>query len=209
MKTRDSLRWSFVSVVLLGALVLGGAALTLRSASAADPIAVASASGSASVAASASVAWPVGPPKRDPEPEPLEKQTIPTEKSKVPTLDEWRNAKQVEVLRRGVYFESDCKAYLVREWLKIKCELPVGAVFQHSGNPEGVAFWVRPKAELIMDMNSPNPGEMLFPLRQGDRRLLQFFTLRHDSCIGIGFEPSVMVDETWLEGEPAPTVVLR
>ena len=123
---------------------------------------------------------------------------------------EWRAAKVVDVHRGGRYATSECKVFLVREWLKIRCESNMGAVFQHSGSPEGVAFWVKPKEDLFLGgFDSPNPAEMIFPLHPGDRRLLQFFTLRHDSCVGVGFEPSVMVDETWLDGEPSPTVVLR
>lgn len=212
MKTRDALRWAFVSMAALGALALGGAAMTLRSAAAADPIAGAAASSSASgsATASASALWPVGAPKREPELESLEKQTIPTEKSKVPTLDEWNSAKAVDVHRGGLHAASECKVLLVREWLKIRCESTMGAVFQHSGNPEGVAFWVNPRPDIFLEgLDSPNSAEMIFPLRQGDRRLLQFFTMRRDGCVGVGFDPSVMVDETWLEGEPAPTVVLR
>lgn len=208
MKTRDFLRWTFVSVASLSALALGGAAMTLQPASAADPANIA-ASASASAAASSSAAMPVGPPKREPPLDALEKLTIPAEKSKVPTLDEWRNAKQVDVVRGGGYAPAQCKVFLVREWIKIKCELTLGAVFQHSGNTEGVAFWVRSKENIMEDMMATNPAEMIFPLRQGDRRLLQFFTLRHDSCTGVGFDPSVMVDETWLDGEPGPTVILR
>jgi hypothetical protein len=98
----------------------------------------------------------------------------------------------------------------VREWLKVKCDSNIGAIYQHSGNPEGIAFWVRPKTDLWSGgMEDKNPGEMLFPLRVGDRRLLQFFELRHDSCVGVGFNPSVLVDETWIEGDSAPVVVLR
>ena len=151
---------------------------------------------------------PHGPPKREPPTEPLESLTIPTEKSPVPKLDEWKSAKQVEVIRRG-YQSSSCVALLVREWLKIKCDLVVGAIWLHSGSAEGVAFWVTPKEDVWTDMERPNGGEMILPLRSGDRRLLQFFSLRHDSCRGIGHEPSVMVDETWIEGDPAPIVVLQ
>jgi hypothetical protein len=100
-------------------------------------------------------------------------------------------------------------ALRVREWLKVKCELSVGAIYQHAGNATGVAFWIRPKPDMMMTIDEVNSGEMIFPLRVGDRRLLQFFELRHDACIGIGYEPSVIVDETWIEGDSGPTVVLR
>jgi hypothetical protein len=202
MKRRVLLRGVFVSVASVAALFMGTTATSLRSVSAASP----ATSASASASAVASEITPVGPPKREPPMEELEKLTIPTEKSPVPKLEEWKNAKQVEVIRRG-YQAPSCVALLVREWLKIKCDLVVGAIWLHSG--EGVAFWVTPKEDVWTDLERANGGEMIMPLRPGDRRLLQFFSLRHDPCTGIGHEPSVMVDETWIEGDAAPIVVLQ
>lgn len=204
MKKRVLLRWVLVSMASISSLAMCGAVATLRSASAASP----AASASALVSASASANAPVGPPKREPSSELLEKQTIPTTASKVPTLEEWKTATVVDV-ERGSSAATNCVLYLVREWLKIKCNLVVGAIYQHSGNAEGVAFWVQPKTEIFSTMFEANGGEMIFPLRSGDRRLLQFYSLRHDPCKGIDYEPSVMVDETWIEGESAPTVVLQ
>ena len=204
MNKRVLLRAILLSAASISGLAMCGAAATLRSASAADPVA----SASVSAAASASANAPVGPPKREPPIEVLEKQTIPTEKSPVPKLDEWLKARPVEVFRHD-YNSANCIVLRVREWLKVKCDMRVGAIYQHSGNPEGVLFWVGPKLEIYLDIESKNGGEMIFPLRPGDRRLLQFFELRQDPCVGIGFDPSVIVDETWIEGEPGPIVVLR
>lgn len=204
MNKRILSRWVLLSIASMSGLAMCGAAVTLRSASAASPVASASASASASAATNA----PVGPPKREPIPEKLEKQTVPTEKSPVPTFKEWQEAPPVEVERRS-YDATSCTVFRVREWLKVKCDMAMGAIHQHSGNPEGVAFWIRPKDDLYTGMESKNGGEMIFPMRPGDRRLLQFFDVRHDPCIGVGYGPSVMVDETWIEGDPAPIVVLR
>lgn len=206
MKKRVLLRWVLFSTASISGLAMCGAAATLRSASAASPAASASANASASALASANA--PVGPPKREPPIEVLEKQTIPTTASKVPSLEEWKTATVVDV-ERGSSAATDCVVYLVREWLKIKCNLVIGAIYQHSGTPEGVAFWIQPKENIYATMYEANGGEMIFPLRAGDRRFIQFYILRHDSCRGIAYEPSVMVDETWIEGESAPTVVLR
>ncbi len=195
----------FVRLVLLSATSMAGLAACAMAANL--PLASAAAP-SASASASAAAAAPAGPPVREPRPEPLEKAAIPEAKSTVPTLEEWKTATVVEVWRRH-YRADDCKVLRVREWLKVKCDLAVGAIHQHAGSPEGVAFWIHPKPELYANLEEKNPGELIIPLRKGDRRLLQFFLLERDSCGGLRFEPSVMVDETWLEGEAAPTVVLR
>lgn len=206
MNKRVLLRAVFLSI---SGLAVCSAAATLRSASAADPAASASAITPASASASAAANEPVGPPKREPPIEPLEKQTIPAERSPVPKLEEWKNATPVHVERRSSDAHS-CDVLRVREWLKVKCDISVGAIYQHAGTPEGVSFWVRPIPYLWSNgFEEKNGGEMIFPLRPGDRRLLQFFHLRQDPCVSIGFTPSVMVDETWIEGDPGPTVVLR
>jgi hypothetical protein len=211
MKSCVLLRGVLFSTAAIFGLAMCGAVASLRLASAASPAASASASASSSTQASDSANAPVGPPKREPIIEQLEKQTIPTTASPVPKLEEWKNATKVDV-ERGSHVASQCDLFLVREWLKVKCNLNVGAIYQHSGKSEGVAFWIRPKPDLWSNaaaMEEANGGEMIFPLRVGDRRLLQFYTLRHDSCVGTAHEPSVMVDETWIEGESAPTMVLR
>lgn len=213
MKKRVLVRWVLFSTAALTGLAMCGAATSLRSANAANAAASASASAAASALAAASASAllfaPVPPPKRQPPIALLETLTIPSTPSPVPTLDEWKNATVVDVSRHG-YETSDCTLWLVREWLKIKCDLSIGAIYQHAGNPEGVAFWITPKPNIWSGgMEEKNGGEMIFPLRVGDRRFLQFYRLQHDGCVGVGYGPSVMVDETWVEGDPAPTVVLR
>lgn len=207
MNKRNSMRWAMVFAASLSGLAMFGAALTMQSASAADPAAPASASALAS--ASSSAMAPGSPPKRNAPLEPLEKQTIPTEKSPMPKLTEWQEAKQVEVHFNSAQSKS-CKALLVREWLKVKCDMSVGSVWLHTGSEQGLAFWVQPTTqETMWQMEFPNGGEAILPLRPGDRRLIQFFSRAHDPCTGNGTWPSVMLDETWIEGEPGPTVVLR
>lgn len=207
MNKRNSIRWALVFAASLSGLAMCGAAATLQSASAADPSASASASALASSSSSATA--PAGAPKREAPLEPLEKQTIPTEKSPLPKLAEWENAKQVEIYHNSVK-STLCKALLVREWLKVKCNMSVGNLWLHSGSEQGVAFWVQPvPLDEMYNVENANGGEVILPLRVGDRRLIQFFAKAHEPCVGIGTAPSVMLDETWIEGEPGPVVVLR
>ena len=209
MNKRNSRHWALVFAASLSGVAMCSAVVTMQSASAADPAASASASASALAADSSSAMAPAGPPKREPPLEPLEKQTIPTEKSPLPKLAEWESAKQVEVYLNS-YQAKNCKALLVREWLKIKCAMSVGGLYLHTGSEQGIAFWAQPAPESEMwNMEFANGGEVILPLRSGDRRLIQFFARAHDPCVGMGTWPSVMLDETWIEGDPGPIVVLR
>ena len=153
----------------------------------------------ATPAASASVA-------REPLPQPLEAQSIPTDPSKPPALEEWKTATPVEITRRSGDAKR-CLAYRVREWLKVKCSMIVAEIHQYGGSPEGVFLWIGPKPDFGWD--TKNGGELIFPMRQGDRRILQFFELVPNMCVGSASSTSIIVDEVWIEGDKGPTVVLR
>jgi len=158
------------------------------------------ANGSASPIASANK------PARLPEPEPLASQSIPKESSSRPTLEEWKNATVIQITRRSMN-AHDCDVFRVREWLKVKCNITAALVMQHGGNPENVFFWIG--SHDGMDWSKVNGGEVIFPMRPGDQRVFEFFRLFPETCFGRQALPWLIVDETWIDGEPSPTVVIR
>ncbi|HRI63554.1 MAG TPA: hypothetical protein PK156_04935 [Polyangium sp.] len=190
------------------AMIVGpGCILAGLSAMATTPSEVVSAaSTTTSAAPSAAASASAAKPPRPPPPVPLESQTIPREPSPRPTLEEWKNGQHVRVTRRSAEARS-CEAYLVREWLKIKCTKNIAAVAQQSGNTNDVFFWVAPNEK--MDWGYLNGGEVMFRMQPGDQRVIEFFQMIFESCFGHQAWPWVVVDETWLENEPHPTVVLR
>ncbi|WP_437987390.1 hypothetical protein [Sorangium sp. So ce117] len=134
---------------------------------------------------------------------PLDAAPFPPEPSKQPTAAEWKAAPRVRLSRAGPA-AAGCRAYRTREWLRIRCpELTVSAISLLGGKSEGVAFWIDPPrggSEL------PRGGEVMFPIRRGDRRVIQILTF------GPGYDgpftllPAIVIQEQWLEDEPAPTV---
>ncbi|XYI03707.1 hypothetical protein ACMHYB_29660 [Sorangium sp. So ce1128] len=134
---------------------------------------------------------------------PLDAEPFPVEPSKQPTAAEWKAAPRVRLSRTGPA-AAGCRAYRTREWLRIRCpELTVSAISLLGGKTEGVAFWIDPTrggSEL------PRGGEVMFPIRRGDRRVIQILTF------GPGYDgpftllPAIVVQEQWLDDEPAPTV---
>src|SRR5262245_27757212 len=90
----------------------------------------------AAATASASVSAPA-PKAREPALESLEGQSIPTDSSKVPTVDEWKTATPIDFTRRSIAGGA-CRAYRLREWLKVDCPPPIAGIRQVGGNPEGV-----------------------------------------------------------------------
>ncbi|WP_437291893.1 hypothetical protein [Sorangium sp. So ce406] len=134
---------------------------------------------------------------------PLDAEPFPAEPSRQPTAAEWKTAPRVRLSRAGPA-AAGCRAYRMREWLRIRCpELTVSAMSLLGGKTEGVAFWIDPPrggSEL------PRGGEVMFPIRRGDRRVIQILTF------GPGYDgpftllPAIVVQEQWLDDEPAPTV---
>ncbi|WP_437932442.1 hypothetical protein WMF37_25340 [Sorangium sp. So ce291] len=157
-------------------------------------------------AKAAATGAPGKPPATAPEAveeRPLDAEPFPAEPSKQPTAAEWKTAPRVRLSRSGPA-AAGCRAYRTREWLRIRCpELTVSAISLLGGKTEGVAFWIDPPrggSEL------PRGGEVMFPIRRGDRRVIQILTF------GPGYDgpftllPAIVVQEQWLDDEPAPTV---
>jgi hypothetical protein len=67
------------------------------------------------------------------------------------------------------------------------------------GSNEGLSFWIGPE-------DKGRPGEVQFPLRRGDRRIVQLWTDGKTADGSAVPEPLLVVQEQWLEGDAAPTV---
>jgi hypothetical protein len=137
------------------------------------------------------------PPPGD-EPRRLDADPPGTEKSPSPKAAEWASASKVKLTRVGPA-ASGCIAYKVREWLRVRCPIKTFAVSLLGGSGEGVAFWIGPEAEQ-------QPGEVQFPMRRGDRRVVEFWTYGKDAAGSFMPEPAFLVQEQWVDGEAAPTV---
>jgi hypothetical protein len=168
----------------------------------ADPAATAlpsaSAPGPASASAAASAAPDAGPslPRFDAEP-------FSDEKTPRPSLAEWKPVQPVALtdpLRFG------CNAYRLREWVRIRCSsLATSSIALLGGSPEGIALWV--DTPLPDSFNIPPGGEVIFPVRRGDRRIFEWSTFG-ESYEGIGFPViAFLISESWAPDEPAPRII--
>lgn len=120
------------------------------------------------------------------------------EKSAVPTAKEWVDASPVKLTRTSPA-ASGCSARRVREWLRVRCPAKTFALSLLGGSNEGLAFWIGPETEGQF-------GEVQFPLRRGDRRVIQFWGTKTDPA-GVGeLAPALVLQEQWVEGEAAPMV---
>ena len=97
----------------------------------------------------------------------------------------------------------------VREWVRVSCpDLVTASIAMLGGNPKGMAFWIDPVREG-QDGKLPAGGEVMFPVRRGDRRVVQLLSF------GPGYEgpftqlPALVVQESWLDGEERPVLLLH
>lgn len=132
------------------------------------------------------------------DPRPLDGATIPAEKSGSPKVAEWVSAARVRPTRRAA--SASCRMDLVREWLRVKCAGEAFAISMLGGDVDGIAYWIDPKTK---------EGEVLLPLRRGGRHAFQFWKAGKDRAGAFVPEPTVVVQQYWLEGAASPVVTLH
>ena len=167
-----------------------------------------------SLAGPASSATPSAPPSSSVTTPPVEvvpfaSVSIPSERSAVPKPAEWEQAKEVRLDRRTVA-TTKCRAFVLREYMKVKCAVPMVGVRQFAGSIEDVQVAVVPKDEPPKVFLAPLGGHVVFPLRRGQGLLFQFFEAATGGY-GEGFFPAngAIVDAYWPAGDAAPTVTVR
>ncbi len=148
--------------------------------------------------ASASASPPGGTQRAAPAGTPLEKARVPTEKSPPPTATEWEGATEVALMRP---LPPTCSAHLVREWLRIRCESTARGLTQISGPREGTSFYAHEQHwDHAMGVHVAGRCEVLFPLRRGERRVLELVGHLY------GITGTISVSAQWLDDQPGPWV---
>lgn len=131
-------------------------------------------------------------------PSALDGSVFPTAPTPIPKADEWTHAERMELTRTGPLAEG-CRTYRVREWLRIRCPVKTFALSLLGGDVQGVAFWIGPASE-------GQPGEVLFPVRRGDRRIVQLWGPEVDAKGIFTPKATLIIQEQWVPGMAAPIV---
>jgi hypothetical protein len=123
-----------------------------------------------------------------------------------PKPDEWKAAPVVR-LSRDV---EACRAYRVREWLKIHCAgFPAAGASLLAGTRTGVGLWVDPPRDPGDEMKTLRSAEVIFPLRRGDGRLFQIGQFGEGYDGPVAWNLAFTISEQWIEGDGAPIVSVR
>jgi hypothetical protein len=134
MKSR-SLLWITAAVCALSLDSLAQPAPSSSAGPKADP--------SGGAPANAKVAIPPWPSSREAFPA-FDAEPFPAEKTKTPDDADWKKAVEVRLSRVSPGVPAACRAWRVREWMKIHCEIRTAGLRMLAGSREGVSFLLAP-----------------------------------------------------------------
>lgn len=128
----------------------------------------------------------------------------PESPSAFPRPMEWTQGRWVELPRRSGVHAGGCRVEQLREWLRVRCEgMRVSGITQLGGAP-GARYAIEPAG----DDRIPGGGEIVVPVRRGDRRVFLLWTFDEGYDGPLTVVPGVVMQEYWLAGAAAPVVVL-
>ena len=128
------------------------------------------------------------------------------ERTPKPKDKEWATAEQVALDgRTGMAFPTPCEARRLHEWIRIRCTTPTGSIALLGGNHEGLSLHLEPLKEEFDSF--ADAGEIVFPVRRGDRRVIEWLTVEFGYKGANSLTPFFVLSESWLPGEERPTIL--
>jgi len=137
------------------------------------------------------------------------------ERTPRPSKKEWNDAAFVSLDRElhtdtSSWLAQPCKAQRLREWIRVRCEgISLGAISLLGGDRKDLVLQLDP-VEVEGEFGVfPEGGEIVFPVRPGDRRVIEWLRIAFGYKGANSIEPFFVLSEEWLEGEPRPTIVVH
>ena len=124
----------------------------------------------------------------------------PNEASKPPSLDEWKSAEDLSARGGGA---SSCRIRRVREWVRIRCLEGETVELEQIAGPQVHSLAIEVPPNAFANVGS---GGTVFPVRRGDRRVLQWLMPRYTSVIEA--ESGLILTEQWLPDDPGPQITI-
>lgn len=122
------------------------------------------------------------------------------ERTPKPKDKEWTTAERV-----AIDGQISCEARRLREWIRIRCETATGSIALLGGNHEGLSIYLEPLKEEFDSF--ADAGEIVFPVRRGDRRVIEWLTVEFGYKGANSLTPFFVLSESWLPGEERPTIL--
>lgn len=134
-------------------------------------------------------------------------QPFPEEKSPRPKKDDWKAVPEVKLSEGSMSSGGSCKLQRLREWVRIFCTTTTAKITLICGDPEDVYVMM---GQVPADWGIfPEEGEIVFPVRKGDRRLFEW------QGVEFGYKGAntavnfLVISELWLPWEEKPVIVAR
>lgn len=145
---------------------------------------------------------PAGPPRPPTLRESFADDPPPRDASPRPTREEWRMATAMALDGAS----SRCRAQRVREWLRVRCEyVSAQEIALLSGRRDGTFLAVQKRSA---DWFGDTAESIVISLRPGDRRVIALTGVEMGRYMTNGPSTDALLSEQWVDGEPAPLVVL-
>ena len=149
------------------------------------------------------------PPKRLPQATELDELAIADGHSAMPTSAEWLAEKRMATSH------SRCFARVVREWMSIECTTPPNRAFEPlglvrvlAGDASEVQQWTYNATRQDVDAFARVTAAAVFPVRRGDRRLLEIVYIAHGAHQRFDRAEAYTISVTWLEGMSSPEITV-
>lgn len=139
---------------------------------------------------------------------PAAKWVPPQEESKRPSEADWAKAEPLALERS----HRMCKAARIREWVRVQCK--------RSGRTGEPYLGLRVVGGSHEDVRVADPAEgekgkrdiaVVFPVHRGDRRVIEIVGTQELGwkSFTVYEELELVVSETWLDGDPAPSITVH
>jgi hypothetical protein len=128
------------------------------------------------------------------------------ERTPKPKDKEWATAERVAIDGlAGMAFPTPCETRRLHEWIRIRCTTATGSIALLGGNHEGLSLHLDPLKEEFDSF--ANGGEIVFPVRRGDRRVIEWLTVEFGYKGANSLTPFFVLSESWLPFEERPTIL--
>jgi hypothetical protein len=129
---------------------------------------------------------------------------FPEEKTPRPKDADWQGTQPSDISIQGL--PRGCSALRIHEWVRVRCESTLASIGLVGGDRTDVSVRMGPVNEEFL-MPASSGGEMVFPVRRGDRRLFEWVAVEFGYKGMMSTGPLFVLSEVWLPGDDTPALI--
>jgi hypothetical protein len=129
---------------------------------------------------------------------------FPEEKTPRPKDADWEGVMADQIDIKGL--PSGCSALRIEEWVRVRCGSTLASIGLVGGDRTDVSVRMDPVNEDFL-VPASSGGEMVFPVRRGDRRLFEWVAVEFGYKGMTSTGPLFVLSEVWLPGDDTPALI--